>query len=159
MLGRLRFVEIQSGVQPCEPKPCPAEARKTRPADFGTRIFLVPLLKPRTGCGSRNTANYKNAERQKPAQKTARQNKQFLIPTAPLRRQRTAESTNHADKSRSPCHSGCEVAGSEDKTKIIHTEKFGRATGEETEPKGWAAQNRSKRLRNGCPENDIKQNS
>ncbi len=31
---------------------------------------------------------------------------------------------NHADKSRNPCHSGCEVAGSEDKTKIIHAEKF-----------------------------------
>ena len=54
-------------LQPCEPKPRPAEARKTRPADFGTRIFLVPLLKPRTGCGSRNSTNYKTAEPQKPA--------------------------------------------------------------------------------------------
>ena len=30
-------------LQLCEPKPRPAEARKTRPADFGTRIFAPPV--------------------------------------------------------------------------------------------------------------------
>ena len=30
-------------LQPCEPKPRPAEARKTRPAGFGTKTFAPPV--------------------------------------------------------------------------------------------------------------------
>ena len=56
-------------------------------------------------------------------------------PPAPLRRQRTAESTNHADANHDPHHSGCEVAGSEDKTKIIHTENRPNRMAPESGPK------------------------
>jgi len=73
MLGRLRFAEINTGVQPCEPKPRHAEARKTRPAGFGTRTFAPPVdrvgqkagagisaePKPQAGSGSRNAAHPK----------------------------------------------------------------------------------------------------
>ncbi len=54
----------------------------------------------------------------------------FLInPPAPLRRQRTAESTQTTlTKSRDPCHSGCEIAGSKDKIKNNQYEKFIRTT-------------------------------
>ncbi len=96
-------------LQPCEPKPRPAEARKTRPTGFGTRIFLVPLLKPRTGCGSRNTASCKKQSPQKTGGKQPQRTNSFN-PPAPLRRQRTAESTNHAGTNHDPHHSGCEVA-------------------------------------------------
>ena len=47
--GRPQLAEINTGVQPCEPKPRPAEARKTRSAGFGTRTSLTPLSKP-GGC-------------------------------------------------------------------------------------------------------------
>ena len=70
MFGAAAAYRDKHRLQPCEPKPRHAEARKTRPADFGTRIFLVPLLKPRTGCGSRNTANYKTAEQENRRKKT-----------------------------------------------------------------------------------------
>ena len=93
-------------LQPCEPKPRPAEARKTRPADFGTKTSAAPLSKP--GGRELKTPNDKSNRKRTMV---------FRNPPAPLRCQRTAESTNHADKSRSPCHSGCEVAGGEDKTK------------------------------------------
>ncbi len=62
LLFCVRFAKkriAESGFQPCEPKPRPAEARKTRPAGFGTRTFDVPLLNPGTDCGSCNTANCK----------------------------------------------------------------------------------------------------
>ena len=55
----------------------------------------------------------KNNLQKKRLQTTANEQR-FSLPTTSLRRQRTAESTNHTDKSRNPCHSGCEVAGSED---------------------------------------------
>ena len=66
------------------------------------------------GCGPRDSANCKTAKKQR-----SNNRKQTTIPNppAPLRRQRTAESTNHADKSRDPCHSGCEVAVSKVKMK------------------------------------------
>ncbi len=71
----------------------------------------------------------------KTRRKTRPKNNYSFNPAAPLRRQRTAESTNHADKSRSPCHSGCEVAESEDKTKIIHTENRPNRMAPESGPK------------------------
>ncbi len=97
--GRPQLAEINTGVQPCEPKPRPAEARKTRPAGFGTRTSAAPLSKP--GGRELKTPNDKSNRKRTMV---------FRNPPAPLRCQRTAESTNHADKSRSPCHSGCEVA-------------------------------------------------
>ncbi len=66
-------------------------------------------------------------------QTTANEQRFSFNPPAPLRRQRTAESANHADANHDPHHSGCEVAGSEDKTKIIHAEKFTGETDEGSE--------------------------
>jgi len=154
-------------LQPCEPKPRPAEARKTRPAAFGTKTTTCAdreaeyaktkrthqtqsaewqarrKPKQRTSvpgsCGPRNTESRKTAEREKPTannatqrlaetaerkkptannasqriakpkdektgKKNARKTKQLSLinPPAPLRRQRTAESTGRADETVSP---------------------------------------------------------
>ena len=113
-------------LQPCEPKPRPAEARNTRSADFGTRTFAPPVDRVGQKAGAdisqlcrTKTVNrlrlaqhceLQNRRTRKTGAKQPQTNNDFLYPPAPLRRQRTAESTNHADKSRNPCHSGCEVA-------------------------------------------------
>ncbi len=142
--GRPWLIEINTGF-----------SRASRsPAGFGTTTTPIPLSKPIIACELQNRRTTKNRW-----QTTANEQRFSLNPAAPLRRQRTAESTNHADRSRNPCHSGCEVAGSEDKTKIIYTEKSAGTAGGGTGSKGDPARNQSKRLRNGCPENDIKQNS
>ena len=46
MFGAAAACRDKHRLQPCEPKPRPAEARKTRPAGFGTRTPPVPLSKP-----------------------------------------------------------------------------------------------------------------
>ncbi len=80
--------------------------------------------------GRLRLAQHCKLQKKSPKKTTANNRKRTTIPNppAPLRRQRTAESTNHADKSRDPCHSGCEVAGNEDKTKIIHAKSPGAAS-------------------------------
>ncbi len=100
-----------------------------------TTIKTENRLRPAQHCKLQKTISEKKRlqttqfyELQKPQnhrnrRKTRPKNNYSYNPAAPLRCQRTAESTNHADKSRSPCHSGCEVAGSEDKTKIIDAKK------------------------------------
>ncbi len=87
MFGAVAACRDKHRLQPGEPKPRPAEARKTRSAGFGTRTTPIPLSKPIIAC------ELQNRRTRKTGAKNARQNKQFLIPTAPLRRQRTAEST------------------------------------------------------------------
>ena len=62
MFGAAAACREKHRLQPCEPKPRPAEARRTRPAGFGTRISLIALSKPGTGRGSRNTASCKTAK-------------------------------------------------------------------------------------------------
>ena len=99
-------------LQPCEPKPRPAEARRIYKSPFLTG--LAPLASAREHlpylCQNRTRLRFIR-RRELPKQL-------FLInPPAPLRCQRTAESTTSLTKSRNPCHSGCEVAGSEDSAK------------------------------------------
>ena len=118
MFGAAAACRAKHRLQPCEPKPRPAEARKTRSAGFGTRTTPIPLSKPIIACELQNRRTRKTG-----AKKTPDKTNNSLYPPAPLRRQRTAESTNHADTNHDPHHSGCEVAGSEDKTKIIDAEK------------------------------------
>ncbi|WP_304952689.1 hypothetical protein, partial [uncultured Alistipes sp.] len=43
MFGAVAACRDKHRLQPGEPKPRLAEARKTRPADFGTRIFAPPV--------------------------------------------------------------------------------------------------------------------
>ncbi len=81
---------------------------------------LQKTISEKNDCKQRKPTNCKTAKKQR-----SNNRKQTTIPNppAPLRRQRTAESTNHADANHDPHHSGCEVAGSEDKTKIIDAKK------------------------------------
>ena len=157
-------------LQPCEPKPRPAEARKTRPADFGTRTTTAPteaelanlqrtlfLNEANVACGAASPATAEAAsfrtgrlrlaqhcklqktiskkndcKQRKPTNcKTAKKQRSnnrkrttiFRNPPAPLRRQRTAESTNHTGASRSLHLSGCEVAESEDNKNRTNTNR------------------------------------
>ncbi len=84
-------------------------------------------LRPESFCATAiktdNCLRITKPQNEKNRRETTANEQRFSLPTTSLRRQRTAESTNHADKSRSPCHSGCEVALGEDKTKIIDAEK------------------------------------
>ena len=109
----VRFAK-KSGVQPCEPKPRLAEARKTRSAGFGTRTTVAPLSKPGIGCALHNT---RIAKPPKTGAKQPQTNNNFLYPPRHYAASGLLNLPNHADKSRDPCHSGCEVAGGEDKTK------------------------------------------
>ncbi len=146
--GRPQLTELNTGVQPCEPKPRPAEARRIYKSPFLTGLaprasareqhsadrsracelttyalserslwrggipataeaasFRTGRLRPAQFCELQNRRTTKNGDR------TTVRKQLFLInPPAPLRRQWTAESTNHTDKSHNPCHSGCEVA-------------------------------------------------
>ena len=82
------------------------------PATAEAASFRAGRLRPAQHCELQNRRTRKNGDR------TTVRKQLFLInPSAPLRRQRTAESTNHTDKSRNPCHSGCEVAFSKVKMK------------------------------------------
>ncbi len=112
MFGAAAAYRAKHRLQPCEPKPRPAEARRHSPRGLRHENIWAPLSKP--GGRELKTPNDKSNRKRTMV---------FRNPPAPLRRQRTAESTNHTDKSRNPRHSGCEVAGSEDKTKIIDAEK------------------------------------
>ncbi len=85
------------------------------------RCELQKTISPKNDCKQRKPTNCKNRRTTKNGDRTTVRKQLFLInPPAPLRRQRTAESTNHTDKSRNPCHSGCEVAGSEDSARREH---------------------------------------
>ena len=65
---------------------------------------------PRREAAAHATLRIAKPQNHRNRRKTRPKNNYSFNPTASLRRQRTAESTNHTDKSRSPCHSGCEVA-------------------------------------------------
>ncbi len=138
MLRAAAACRAKHRLQPCEPKPRPAEARRHSPplasareqhsADRSRACELKQralfLNKANAACGgepgdsrsgelprreaaARATLRITKPQNEKNRRKkNARQNKQFLIPTAPLRRQRTAESTDHAGTSRSLHHSG-----------------------------------------------------
>ena len=131
-------------LQPCEPKPRPAEARRIYKSPFLTG--LAPLASARELLRHRSTASDKKpvpvslpnqnrklvaaratlriAKPQKNSDQTTANEQRFSFnPPAPLRRQRIAESTNHTDKSRNPCHSGCEVAESEDNKNRTNTNR------------------------------------
>ena len=105
-----------------------------RPAGFGTRTFgSVDRVGQSFGNWCRHLRkNWKPAAARailriakpiKPAANNRKRTTIFRNPPAPLRRQRTAESTNHADKSPNPCHSGCEVAESEDNKNRTNTNR------------------------------------
>ncbi len=73
---------------------------------------------PRRKAAARAILRITKTQNEKNRRETTVRKQLFLInPPAPLRRQRTAESTNHADRSRNSYHSGCEVALGEDKGK------------------------------------------
>ena len=102
------------------------------PAKAEVTIHRAGRLRPAQHCKLQKTISEKNDCKQrkptncKTAKKTAIKQPQrtnSFNPPASLRRQWTAESTNHADANHDPHHSGCEVAGSEDKTKIIDAKK------------------------------------
>ena len=136
MFGATAVCRDKHRLQPCEPKPCPAETRRIYKSPFLTG--LAPQASAREHLRHRSTASDKKPvpvslpnKKRKPAaahatlriakpqnDKKRRSNnrKQTTIPNppAPLRRQRIAESTNHADKSRNPCHSGSAVFGCKD---------------------------------------------
>ena len=145
MFGATAVCRDKHRLQPCEPKPRPAEARRIYKSPFLTG--LAPRASAREHLRHRSTASDKKPvpvslpnQNRKPAaarvQRCAPETTIFLHkPTAPLRRQRTAESANHADANHDPHHSGCEVAGSEDKTKIIHTENRPNRMAPESGPK------------------------
>ena len=73
MFGAAAAYRAKHRLQPCEPKPRPAEARKTRSAGFGTRTTPIPLSKPIIACELQN--------RQKPAQNNRKRTTIFLIPS------------------------------------------------------------------------------
>ena len=169
MFGPAMAYRDKHRLQPCEPKPRPAEARRIYKSPFLTglaprasarkqhsadrsracelkqralflnranaacvwggaviaevtihraerlrlaqRCELQKTISPKNDCKQRKPTNCKNRRTTKNGDRTTVRKQLFLInPPAPLRRQRTAESTNHTDKSRNPCHSGCEVA-------------------------------------------------
>ncbi len=95
--------------------PATAEAASFRAG----RLRLAQHCKLQKTISKKTTANNaslriaKTAEREKPARNNRKQTT-IPNPPAPLRRQRIAESTNHADKSRNPCHSGSAVFGCKD---------------------------------------------
>ena len=140
MFGAAAACRDKHRLQPGEPKPRPAEARRIYKSPFLTG--LAPPASARELLGQSTASDkvletgadtfVKTGNRLRLAQFYELQNRRttetsnrttvrkqlfFINPPAPLRRQRTAESTNHADKSRNPCHSGCEVAFSKVKMK------------------------------------------
>ncbi len=125
MFGAAAACRAKHRLQPGEPKPRPAEARKTRPAGFGTKTTTAPteaelanlqpalfLNKANAACGVASPATteaaslragrlrltqhceLQNRRTTKNGDRTIVRKQLFLInPPTPLRRQRTAEST------------------------------------------------------------------
>ena len=130
----MQFTELNTGFSRASRSPAlrrlaklapPASAREyLRHRSTASDKKTVPVIsaepKPQAGCGSCDTANCKTAKNRS---KTRPKNNYSFNPAASLRRQRSAESTNHADKSRNPCHSGCEVAESEDNKNRTNTNR------------------------------------
>ncbi len=85
--------------QPAGVSPATAEAASLRNGETAARTTLQVA---------------KNNLRKKTTANNRKRTMVFRNSPAPLRRQRTAESTNHADKSRNPCHSGSAVFGCKD---------------------------------------------
>ncbi len=137
MFGAAAACRDKHRLQPGEPKPRPAEARKYSPRGLRHENNTAPteaelanlqrtlfLNKANAACGSepgdsrsselphrkaaaRATLRIAKPQNEKNRRKkTARQNKQFLKPTAPLRRQRTAESTTSLTRAVTPVTPG-----------------------------------------------------
>ncbi len=107
----------------CRAKHRRSAVRAEAPPCGGSQNSLRWLRHENNCCTTIETRNrlrltqYANCKTAKNRQQTTANEQRFSLPTTSLRRQRTAESANHADANHDPHHSGCEVALGEDKTK------------------------------------------